>query len=183
MPRFLHFKRPSLVGLTTLATVTATTFLPVQAQINDAEFQMGRAREACTSKARQQGLTVNRVVSTVPVNGSGGRMIGSDVTMSVTRKGSTYNVRCSYDNSSRAATILGTAPSGSQTAVVNVNYLNVRLVPAMNGPVLYQARRGMSFTVLGQQNASTGLWYKVKAQSSQYPQKEGWVFGQYVTLR
>lgn len=183
MSWFLHFNQPSLVGLTTLTVVATTTFLPVQAQMNDTEFQMGRAREACTSKARQQGLRVNRVVSTIPVNGSGGRTIGSDVTINVTRNGSTYNVRCSYDNSSRAATILGTAPSGSQTAIVNVNSLNVRLVPAMNGPVLYQAPRGMSFTVLGQQQVSTGLWYKVKARSSQYPPKEGWVFGQYVTLR
>ncbi len=75
-----------------------------KAQLTEQEFQMGRAREACTRKARQQLLTVNRIVSTTPISGSGGHMIGSDVLMLVSRSGSTYNQLCRYDNTSRTAT-------------------------------------------------------------------------------
>lgn len=85
---------------------------PAQAQMSEQEFQMGRAREACTNQAQKQLLTVNRVVSTTPIGGSGGRMIGSEVLLSVSRKGATYDVKCRYDNASRAATIssLSTQP-------------------------------------------------------------------------
>lgn len=103
-----------LTSATILTGVIATTtglMLPrvsaqtIHAQISEQEFQMGRAREACRTQAEQQLLTVNRVVSTMPVSGSGGQMIGSEVILNVSRGGSTYDVRCNYDNTSRAATI------------------------------------------------------------------------------
>ncbi|MBF2050980.1 MAG: hypothetical protein EDM05_009485 [Leptolyngbya sp. IPPAS B-1204] len=84
------------------------------AQINEQEFQMGRAREACRNQAEQQRLTVNQVVSTMPISGSGGQMIGSDVILNVSRGGNTYDVRCTYDNASRSATIANLPdPNGS----------------------------------------------------------------------
>ncbi len=90
------------------------------AQLSEQEFQMGRAREACRNQAEQQSLTLNRVVSTMPISGSGGEMIGSEVILNVSRSGSTYDVRCSYDNASRSATIanLPSEPgSGSSTTL------------------------------------------------------------------
>lgn len=102
------FKRSqSLMGWAVLAgTAPTLCFLaPAQAQMTEQEFQMGRAREACTKQAQQQLLSVNRVISTNPINGSGGRMIGSEVVLSVTRQGATYTVQCRYDNASRSASI------------------------------------------------------------------------------
>jgi hypothetical protein len=90
------------------------------AQLTEQEFQMGRAREACRNQAEQQVLSVNRVVSTMPISGSGGQMIGSEVILNVSRSGSTYDVRCNYDNSSRTATITNLpseSGSGSSTTL------------------------------------------------------------------
>lgn len=83
------------------------------AQLTEQEFQMGRAREACRNQAVEQSLTVNSVVSTMPISGSGGQMTGSEVILNVSRGGSTYDVRCNYDNASRAATIANLPESGS----------------------------------------------------------------------
>lgn len=113
----------SLIRCTLLASVTAAgLILPAQAQLSEQEFQMGRAREACTNQAKTQLLTVNRVVSTQPIGGSGGNMIGSEVILNVTRKGSTYDVKCNYDNTSRVATISSistTQDPGKPVAVTN----------------------------------------------------------------
>ncbi|MBF2050972.1 MAG: hypothetical protein EDM05_009385 [Leptolyngbya sp. IPPAS B-1204] len=97
----------ALIGAGSLASPHAT------AQISSEEFQMGRAREACATQAQQQLLTVNNVVSTTPVTGSGGRMIGSEVILNVSRGGETYDVRCSFDNATRTATIASIPSTGS----------------------------------------------------------------------
>lgn len=144
---------------------------------------MGRAREACTTQAQTQGLTVNRVVSTTPVNGRGGRMIGSDVTMSVTRRGETYNVRCNYDNSSRRATISSTGSSQSRIAVVTVDFLNARSAPGTDSRVLYQAPRGAAMIVLGEESRGDSIWYRARSGSTQYPQSIGYVFGRYLRFQ
>lgn len=168
----------------------ATMFAPpsllsqANAQMSDQEFQMGRAREACTAQAKKQGLNVNRVVSTVPVNGSGGVMIGSNVTLNVTRHGQTYDVRCDYTNNSRTAKISSTvSPPQSQTAIVNVDSLNIRARPGTDKPVLYRAPYGTEFKVLGQESMGDSVWYKVQARSTQYPQSIGFAYGPYLTLR
>lgn len=112
-----------LMSVTALISVLGLSLLPpVTAQITEQEFQMGRAREACRMQAEQQLLTFNRVVSTVPVSNNSGQMVGSNVIMNVTRSGSTYDVRCYYDNASRAATISslpnsGEGPSGGASAL------------------------------------------------------------------
>lgn len=177
----------SALGLSLVTAVVAGAIAPrVQAQMNDQEFQMGRAREACTAQARQQGLSVNRVVSTVPVNGSGGRMIGSEVTLNVTRRGETYNVRCDYDNASRRATISLAStnpPSQSRIAVVTANSLNVRSAPGTNSRVLYQVPRGTELIVLGETSRGDSIWYRVQARSTQYPQAIGYAFGRYLRLQ
>ncbi len=151
--------------------------------MSDQEFQMGRARDACTSQAQRQGLGVNRVVSTVPVNGSGGMMIGSEVTLNVTRRGETYNVRCNYDNSSRRATISSTGSFQSRIAVVTADFLNIRSAPGTNSHVLYQAPRGAEMIVLGEVSRGDSIWYRVKARSTQYPQAIGYAFGRYLRFQ
>jgi hypothetical protein len=98
-------KRFCLTGITSFAALGLSLLSNAHAQISEQEFQMGRAREVCRTQAEQQLLTVNRVVSTMPISGSGGQMIGSEVILNVSRAGSTYDVRCNYDNASRAATI------------------------------------------------------------------------------
>lgn len=105
-------KQFCLIAVTSLAAAGLPLFPSAYAQINEQEFQMGRAREACRNQAEQQLLTVNRVVSTMPVSGSGGQMIGSEVILNVSRTGSTYDVRCNYDNASRSATISNLPNSG-----------------------------------------------------------------------
>lgn len=45
---------------------------------------MGWAREACTTQA-QQRLTVNNMVSTTPMTGHGGRIMGSEVVLKFAR--------------------------------------------------------------------------------------------------
>lgn len=174
----------SALAFSCFTTIIALSSVPqVNAQMNDQEFQMGRAREACTTQAKAQGLSVNRVVSTVPVNGSGGRMIGSDVTLSVTRRGETYNVRCNYDNASRRATISPITSPQSRTAVVTADYVNVRSAPSTNSRVLYQAPRGTEMIVLGETPMGDSMWYRVQARSTQYPQAIGYVFGRYLSFR
>lgn len=174
----------SVLGLSFFTTVIIFSGIPqVNAQMSDQEFQMGRAREACTTQATTQGLSVNRVVSTVPVNGSGGRMIGSDVTLSVTRQGETYNVRCSYDNTSRRATISSITLPQSRIAVVTADYLNVRSAPGTNSRVLYQAPRGTEMIVLGETSMGDSIWYRVQASSPIYPQAIGYVFGRHLSFR
>lgn len=173
-----------VLELSFFTTVIAFSVVPqVNAQMSDQEFQMGRAREACTTQATTQGLSVNRVISTVPVNGSGGRMIGSDVTLSVTRRGETYNVRCNYDNASRRATISSVTSPQFRTAVVTADYLNVRSAPGTNSRVLYQAPRGTEMIVLGETPMGDSIWYRVKARSTQYPQAIGYVFGRYLRFQ
>jgi hypothetical protein len=90
-----------------LAGAIATlTFLPdAHAQISEQEFQMGRAREACIEQAQRQLLIFNNVVSTVPTIDANGQMTGSEVILNVGRQGVNYDVRCTYDNASRIATI------------------------------------------------------------------------------
>jgi hypothetical protein len=171
----------SVVRLSLFATVAAFSVVPQSnAQIDDQEFQMGRAREACTNQAKQQGLTFNRVVSSTPVNGSGGHMIGSEVTMNVTRHGETYNVRCNYDNNSGRATISSQTSPESRTAFVNVDVVNVRSAPGTNSHILYKAPRNTQMKVLGEVSRGDSIWYKVQASSSQYPQAIGYVFGRYL---
>ncbi|MCU0526039.1 MAG: hypothetical protein MUF72_14545 [Elainella sp. Prado103] len=92
----------------------------VQAQLTEQEFQMGRARETCRNQAEQQLLTFNQVISTMPITGSGGQMTGSEVIMNVSRSGSSYDVRCDYDNATRTAIIsnlpdVGNGSSSSTT--------------------------------------------------------------------
>lgn len=77
----------------------------VNAQLTEQEFQMGRAREACRNQVEQQSLTLNSIISTMPLSNSSGQMTGSEVILNVSRSGSTYDVRCNYDNASRTATI------------------------------------------------------------------------------
>jgi hypothetical protein len=105
-----------LIGCTSLAVFSVFLLPHAMAQISDQEFQIGRAREACTTQAQQQLLTVNNIVSTTPVSGSGGRMVGSEVILNVTRRGETYDVRCSFDNASRTATIASIPSAGENTA-------------------------------------------------------------------
>jgi len=101
-----------LIRSTTVVTVVGLFLLPrATAQISEQEFQMGRAREACIAQVQQQSLIFNNVVSTVPTT-SNGQMIGSEVILNVGRTGATYDVRCSYNNASRVATIAST-PGGS----------------------------------------------------------------------
>jgi hypothetical protein len=113
-----------LVGFTGLVAAMSLSLLPrATAQITDEEFQMGRAREACTIQAQQQLLTVNGpITSTTPIFNNSGQMIGSDVIVNVTRHGETYDVRCSYDNATRVATIVNVSSqaqnSGNSTRPV-----------------------------------------------------------------
>lgn len=98
------------------------TFAPhVKAQLTEQEFQMGRAREACRNQVEQQSLTFNSIISTMPLSNSSGQMTGSEVILSVSRSGSTYDVRCDYDNTSRTATIANLpeeAPGSSQSTTL-----------------------------------------------------------------
>lgn len=110
-------------------------------------------------------------------------MIGSDVTLSVTRRGETYNVRCNYDNASRRATISPITSPQSRTAVVTADYVNVRSAPGTNSRVLYQAPRGTEMIVLGEAPMGDSMWYRVQARSTQYPQAIGYVFGRYLSFR
>lgn len=173
----------SVLAFSCFTTIIAlSSMFQVNAQMSDQEFQMGRAREACTTQAQSQGLSVNRVVSTVPVTGSGGRMIGSDVTLNVTRRGETYDVRCSYDNNSRRATI-SLASHQSRIAVVTADYVNVRSAPGTNSRVLYQVSRGTEMIVLGERSMGDSVWYQVQARSTQYPQAIGYMFGRYLRFQ
>ena len=106
-----------LVGFTGLVAAMSLSLLPrATAQITDEEFQMGRAREACTNQAQQQLLTVNGpITSTTPLLDSRGQMTGSNLIVNVSRNGETYDVRCSYDNATRVATI-NTVPSQAQNS-------------------------------------------------------------------
>lgn len=112
------------IRVTTLAATIGLSLLPhANAQITPQEFQMGRAREACRNQAQQQRLTFNRVVSTEPISGSGGKMIGSEVILNVSRAGSTYDVLCTYDNASRSATISSTQGSGGSNLPTEGNFI------------------------------------------------------------
>jgi hypothetical protein len=105
-----------LAGVTAFTTMLEFSLLfPATAQITEQEFQMGRARTACREQAEQQLLTVNSIVTTIPVS-SGGQMIGSEVLLNVSRSGSTYDVRCDYDNASRVATISNLPNPGEGSA-------------------------------------------------------------------
>lgn len=89
---------------------------------------MGRAREACTTQAQQQSLAVNGpITSATPLFDSRGQMIGTDLIVNVTRNGETYDVRCSYDNATRVATISSSSnqvqtPSNSTRPVAQTNF-------------------------------------------------------------
>ncbi len=118
-----------LVGVTGLVAAMSLSVLPrATAQITNEEFQMGRAREACTLQAQQQLLTVNGpITATTPLFDSRGQMIGSDLTVNVSRNGETYNVQCSYDNATRVATIASPSnqaptPSNSTRPVAQTNF-------------------------------------------------------------
>jgi len=105
----IHFR----IAIATVATAMSLSLFPhAEAQLTEQEFQMGRAREACSDQARTQMLTVNRVISTTPVTDSAGRMIGAEVILNVTRSGQTYSVRCMYDNTARTANIFNISPPG-----------------------------------------------------------------------
>lgn len=110
------------LGITALVTAIGLTLpLQGQAQINEQEFQMGRARETCSNQAKQQLLNVRRIVSTTPVSSGSGQMIGSEVILTVSRQGATYNVRCLYDNISRAA-IISNVPDSNGTPPGNSGF-------------------------------------------------------------
>lgn len=98
------------VGITAAVGIILSS--QAHAQLTEQEFQMGRAREACRNQADQQTLTLNRVISTIPVTGNSGEMLGSEVIMNVSRSGSTYEVRCNYDNATRTATITNLPEAG-----------------------------------------------------------------------
>ncbi|HSO83705.1 hypothetical protein [Thiocapsa sp.] len=53
-------------------------------------------RNECRQQAEKQGLKVLSIGGFHTVTGSGGREIGSDAIMGVSRAGQTYTVRCSY---------------------------------------------------------------------------------------
>lgn len=131
-------------SLFALTTIGLSFLSPAYAQMSEQEFQMGRAREACTNQSRNQGLTVNRVISTKPINGSGGRMIGSDVILNVSRQGSTYDVQCRYDNVSRGATISSISNQSSQTGKpVPITYAPARSCLAAVGSKIRQGYAGV----------------------------------------
>ncbi|HEY9639726.1 MAG TPA: hypothetical protein V6C57_04545 [Coleofasciculaceae cyanobacterium] len=105
------------IGVAAVTSILGVSlFSRATAQITEQEFQMGRAREACSAQAGQQSLTFNRVVSTIPISNSSGQMVGSNVILNVSSSGSTYDVRCYYDNASRVATISDIPSSGEGTS-------------------------------------------------------------------
>lgn len=118
-------------------------------------------------------------------------MIGSDITLSVTRKGHTYNVRCNYDNSSKRATISsntsegfgGSGGSQSRIAFVNVDSVNVRSAPGTDSKVLYSVPRNTEMKIVGETSRGDSIWYKVQPRSNKYPQATGYVFSRYLTIR
>jgi hypothetical protein len=135
-----------LIGVIALAATIDLFLLPhVNAQMNEQEFQVGRAREACINQAQKQILTFNKVISTTPIPGSGGRMIGSELMLNVSRAGSTYNVRCRYDNASKVATISSMQDSGGGTSG------HSSAPPFIQGNFLGKGRASRSVFGLGQQ--------------------------------
>lgn len=100
-----------------IATIGLTLVPPSDAQITELEFQKGRARTACRNQAEQEGLRVNTITVTIPVTNDGGQMIGSEVIMNVTPRGSSpYDVRCNFDNASGTAIISNLPNSGGGTS-------------------------------------------------------------------
>lgn len=86
------------------AALTTLSWLPAQAQLDQEEFLMGRAREACRNQAAQQSLTVNRIVATTPIR-TNGQATGAEVLMNVSRGGSTLEARCTFDSVAQTTTI------------------------------------------------------------------------------
>ncbi len=109
-----------LIGATVIAAAMELPLLPpTHAQISGQLAQVDQielAHQACLAQARKQSLNVNSIVLATSI-ANDGRIIGSEVVLNVNRGGSTYNVRCIYDNASRVATILpptgGTPPANS----------------------------------------------------------------------
>lgn len=66
----------------------------------------GLAARACSDQAAVQGLEVLSVRGSRDVTGSGGLVIGQDVTLQVSRSGQSYDVRCSYTTDSGEARIM-----------------------------------------------------------------------------
>jgi hypothetical protein len=113
MLKLLYF----VIGYVAIATLSFTLIPPSDAQITELEFQKGRARTACRNQAEQQGLRVNTITVTVPVMDDAGQMVGSEVIMNVSRRGSSaYDVRCNFDNASMAATIFNLPNPGEGTS-------------------------------------------------------------------
>jgi len=166
-----------IITLSALASMAVLPAAQAGTDVGDEEFQLGRARETCQQQAGRQGLTFNRVVESHSVTGSGGRMIGADVIMSVTRGGQTYNVRCQYDNMSRVATIVTIEDQNARRATVNASLANVRIGPGQNYAMAYQLRRGAEVLILAEQWQSDGVWYKVRPASGAMTDQVGWVLG------
>lgn len=101
-----------VTSLVAIATIGLTLIPHSYAQITELEFQKGRARAACRTQAEQEGLRVNTITATIPVTNNQGHMIGSEVIMNVSRRSSSYNVRCNFDNASETAVISNLPDSG-----------------------------------------------------------------------
>lgn len=104
-----------------LGTAALTTFswLPAQAQLDQEEFLMGRAREACRNQAAQQSLTVNQVLATTPIR-TNGQTTGAEVLMNVSRGGSNLEARCTFDTIAQTTTI--TTSGGSANVPASGNF-------------------------------------------------------------
>jgi len=63
------------------------------------------AERACVAQAGAQALEVRRVVRSQPVAGSGGILIGRDLTLSVIRAGEAQEVGCSFSTATGEAVI------------------------------------------------------------------------------
>ncbi|TVP62480.1 MAG: SH3 domain-containing protein [Leptolyngbya sp. LCM1.Bin17] len=166
-----------IITFSALASMVMLPAAQAGTDVGDEEFHLGRAREACQQQAERQLLTFNNVVESHLVTGSGGRMIGADVTMSVTRGGQTYNVRCQYDNMSRVATIVTVDNQNARRATVDASLANVRVGPSQNYPMSYQLRRGAEVLILAEQWQTDGVWYKVRPASGAMTDQIGWIFG------
>lgn len=149
---FIMFQKSQvLASIATLTSILGFSLFPqATAQISEQEFQMGRARAACQSQAEQQQLTFNNVITTIPLFNSSGQMTGSEVILNVGRSGTTYDVRCDYDNASQMATISTLPEAGSSSSVPVAGNFSGRGLA--NGSIFGSERETEAALTFNQQN-------------------------------